>query len=141
MNNQKSDFAINNPVVTGTIKWPTIKNRRLTLFDLMDQLKEGLPPHFVANWYHLTVQEMDEVMRFLKDHEVEIEEAYAEANVYADEQRQYWTERNRHLTERDISQFPPPPDADPRIFAAWEKLVAMKQAMAQSKNGQHENPS
>ena len=46
MNQQESDAAINNPVVTGTIKWPTIKNRRLTLFDLMDQLKEGLPPHF-----------------------------------------------------------------------------------------------
>jgi len=139
MNEQQSDAPINNPVVTGTIKWPTIKNTRLTLFDLTNQLKEGLPPHFVANWYHLTTAEMDEIMRFLKEHEVEIEQAYAEANAYAEEQRRYWTERNRHLFERDISKFPPPPGSDPRIFAAWEKLVAIRQAEAQAKNGQNEN--
>lgn len=133
MNQQESDAAIINPVVTGTIKWPTIKNRRLTLFDLMDQLKEGLPPHFVANWYRLTSAEMEEVLRFLKEHETEIEQAYAEANAYAEEQRQYWTARNRSLTERDISQFPPPPDSDPRLFAAWEKLVAIRQAANERK--------
>lgn len=139
MNQQQSDAPINNPVVTGSIKWPTIKNRRLTLFDLMDQLKEGLPPHFVANWYHLTAAEMDEALRFLQEHAAEIEQAYAEANTHAEEQRQYWTERNRRLLERDISQFPPPPGSDPRLFAAWEKLVAIRQAEARAKNGQHEN--
>ena len=126
--NQDTNAAINNPVVTGTIKWPTIKNRRLTLFDLMDQLKEGLPPHFVANWYRLTEEEMDEILRFLKAHEAELEQAYAEANAYAEEQRKYRTERNRHLTERDISQFPPPPGSAPGTFAAWEKLVAIRQS-------------
>ena len=139
MNQLNSDFPINNAVVTGTIKWPTIKNKRLTLFDLMDQLKQGLSPHFVADWYQLTGEEMNEVLRFLKEHEAEIEQSYAEANAYADEQRKFWTEQNRHLTERDISQFPPPPDSSPQTFAAWEKLVAMKQAMTQSNNGKHEN--
>ena len=133
MNQQKTDTPINNPVVTGTIEWPTIKNRRLTLFDLMDKLKEGLPPHYVGQWYRLTDAEMEEAMRFLKEHEAEVEQAYAEANARAEEQRQYWTERNRHLTERDISQFPPS-SSDPGIIAAWKKLVAARQAL----NGDNE---
>lgn len=140
MNQQHADAPINNPIVTGTIKWPTIKNTRLTLFDLMDQLKEGLPPHYVANWYHLSTAEMDEVMRFLAEHAAELEQAYAEANAYAEEQRRYWTERNLPLLERDISQSPPPPGSDPRIFAAWEKLVAIRHAEARKKNGRNENP-
>ncbi|MGH9847790.1 MAG: DUF433 domain-containing protein [Blastocatellia bacterium] len=140
MNQHQLDTPINNPVVTGTIQWPTIKNTRLTLFDLMDQLKQGLPPHYVANWYHLSAAEMDEVMRFLAEHTAELEQSYAEANAYAEEQRQYWTERNQHLLERDISQSPPPPGSDPRIFAAWEKLVALKRANARNKNRANENP-
>jgi uncharacterized protein (DUF433 family) len=129
MNQQQSDAPINNPVVTGTIQWPTIKNTRLTLFDLMDQLKEGLPPHYVANWYHLSAAEMDEVMRFIAEHTAELEQAYAEANAYAEEQRRSWIERNQSLLERDISQFP-----------AWEKLVALRRADARNKNGANENP-
>src|SRR2546428_4271846 len=139
MNRQQSNAPINNPVVTGTIEWPTIKNTRLTLFDLMDQLKEGLPPHFVANWYHLTTAEMDEVMRFLKEHEAEIERAYAEANAYAEEQRRYWTERNLPFLEGVICKTPPPPGSDPRIFSAWKKPVSIKRAEAQSKDGHYVN--
>lgn len=140
MNQQQLDAPINNPIVTGTMQWPTIKNTRLTLFDLMDQLKQGLPPQDVANWYHLRAAEMNEVMRFLAEHAAELEQAYAEANAYAEEQRRYWTERNRHLLERDISQFPPPPGSDPRLFAAWEKLVALKRADARNRNGANEDP-
>jgi len=140
MNQQELDIQIDNPVVTGTIQWPTIKNTRLTLFDLMDQLKQGLPPHYVANWYQLSDAEMDEVMRFLAEHADEIEQAYADANAYAEEQRRYWTERNRPLLERDISQFPPPPGSDPRILAAWERLAARRASDMGKTNGRNENP-
>jgi hypothetical protein len=79
-------------------------------------------------------------MRFIAEHTAELEQAYAEANAYAEEQRRSWIERNQSLLERDISQFPPPPGSDPRIFAAWEKLVALRRADARNKNGANENP-
>src|SRR5215510_3437455 len=63
MSQQYTDNVHNSPVVTGTIEWPTIKNTRVTLFDLMDHLKQGLPLYFAAHWYHLTSEEMDEVMQ------------------------------------------------------------------------------
>jgi uncharacterized protein (DUF433 family) len=140
MEQPSANTTNNHSVVTGTLEWPTIKNTRLTLFDLMDQLKQGLPPHYVADWHQLSRAEMDEVMRFLAEHSVAIEAAYAAANAAAEEQRRYWTERNRSLLERDISQFPPPPGSDPRRVAAWEKLVAHKAAQARQQNGHHENP-
>jgi hypothetical protein len=46
---QHTDSVHTSPIITGTIEWPTIKNTRMTLFDLMDHLKQGLPPYFVAH--------------------------------------------------------------------------------------------
>ncbi len=114
MGQQPADIVHNSPIVTGTIEWPTIKNTRVTLFDLMDHLKQGLPPHFVALWYHLTPEEMDEVMQFLKAHKTEIERSYAAANARAAAQRRYWEAWNRHVLTNDVSQFPLPSHADAR---------------------------
>jgi hypothetical protein len=69
--------------------------------------KQGLPPQFVAHWYHLTTEEMDDAMHFLKEHETEIEQSYAAANARAAEQRRYWEEKNRQVLARDLSQLPP----------------------------------
>src|SRR5262252_2724536 len=97
MKPQGTDRATNHTVVTGTMAWPTIKNTRVTLFDLMDHLKQGLPPQFVAYWYQLTAEEMDEVMHFLTAHEAAIAQAYAAANTRAAEARRYWEARNREV--------------------------------------------
>ena len=103
-----------------------VKNTRVTLFDLMDHLKQGLPPHFVAHWYHLTSEEMDEVMQFLKAHEAEIERSYAAANARAAAQRRYWEARNRHVLTRDVSQLPLPSHADARWLALRDTLLAAR---------------
>ena len=126
MGQQPADIVHNSPIVTGTIEWPTIKNTRVTLFDLMDHLKQGLPPHFVALWYHLTPEEMDEVMQFLKAHETEIERAYAAANARAAAQRRYWEARNRHVLTSDVSQFPPPSHANAHWWALRDTLLAAR---------------
>jgi uncharacterized protein (DUF433 family) len=139
MSQQREDIAKNHPVVTGTMAWPTIKNTRLTLFDLMDHLKQGLPPQFVAHWYQLSAEEMDEVMHFLKEHETEIERSYAVANARAAEQRRYWEEKNRHVLARDLSQLPPPPDADARWFTLRDKLIAARKKLAVQPTGTDED--
>src|SRR5215467_15397930 len=104
MKPQGTDIATNHAVVTGTMAWPTIKNTRVTLFDLMDHLKQGLPSHFVAYWYHLTSEEMNEVRQFLKAHATDMERSYTAANARAAAQRRYWEARNRHVLTSDGSQ-------------------------------------
>ena len=137
MSQQRTDLT-NNPVVTGTIDWPTIKNTRVTFFDLMDHLKQGLPPQFVAHWYCLTAEEMDAVMHFLTKHETEIERSYAAANTRAAAQHHYWEEKNRHLLARDLNQLPPPPDADARWFTLRDKLLAARKKLAEKPYGTDE---
>ena len=126
MNQQHTDSVHNSLIVTGTIEWPTIKNTRVTLFDLMDHLKQGLPPHFVAHWYHLTSEEMDEVVQFLKAHEAEIERSYAAANARAAAQRYYWEARNRYVLTSDVSQLPLPPHADAPWLTLRDTLLAAR---------------
>jgi hypothetical protein len=128
------------PIVTGTIEWPTINNTQLTLFDLMDHLKQGLPPHFLAHWYHLTSEEMDEVMQFLKAHEAEIERSYAAANACAAAQRRYWEDRNRHGLTSDVSQLPLPSHADTRWLALRDALPAAREKYVEQPNGAHVDP-
>jgi len=140
MSQQHTDSVHNSPIVTGTIEWPTIKNTRVTLFDLMDHLKQGLPPHFVAHWYHLTSEEMDEVMQFLKTHEAEIERAYAAANARAAAQRRYWEARNRRVLTHDVSQLPLPSHANARWLALRDRLLAARKKCVEQPNGTHADP-
>jgi hypothetical protein len=140
MSQQHTDSVHTSPIVTGTIEWPTIKNTRVTLFDLMDHLKEGLPPHFVAHWYHLTSEEMDEVMQFLKAHEAEIERSYAAANARAAAQRRYWEARNCHVLTSDMSQLPLPSHADVRWLALRDALLAAREKCIEWPNGTHAAP-
>jgi uncharacterized protein (DUF433 family) len=140
MGQQHTDVTNSRHVVTGTIDWPTIKNTRVTLFDLMDHFKQGLPPQVVAQWYNLTPAEMDAVMQFLKEHEVEIERSYAAANARAAAQRHYWEAKNRDVLARDFHQFPPPPNADARWFALRDKLIAARKKLTEQPNGTHADP-
>jgi hypothetical protein len=131
MDQQGIDITNKHQVVTGILAWPTIKHTRLTLFDLMDHLKQGLPPHFVAHWYGLTIEEMDDVMHFLKIHETAIEQAYAAANARAAEERQYWEEKNRGVLTKNLSQLSPPPEVNGHWLALREKLVAASKKLSE----------
>jgi hypothetical protein len=137
---QHADITNGRHVVTGTLAWPTINNTRLTLFDLMDHLKQAVPPHLVAQWYNLSRAEMDTVMQFLKEHEAAIEQSYAAANVRAATQRHYWETKNRDVLARDVSQLPPPPHADARWFALRDKFIAAKQKLIEQLDRVYADP-
>ena len=137
MSQQHTDSVHNSPIVTGTSAWPTIKNTRVPLFDLMDHLKQGLPPHFVTHWYRLASEEMDEVMQFLKAHEAEIERSYIAANARAAAQRCYWEARNRHVLTSDVSQLPLPSHADACWLALRDRLLAARKTCVEQPNGTH----
>src|SRR5262249_33732086 len=124
----------------GTIEWSSIKNTRVTLFDLIDHLKQGLPPHFVAYWYHLTSEEMDEVMQFLQAHEAEIERSYAAAKARATAQRRYWEARNRQVRTSNVSQLPPPSHADARWLALHDRLLTARKKCVEQSNSTQADP-
>lgn len=55
-----------NGIIVQTPRGPSIKGTRLTIYYLMEYLKDGWTPKHTAQWFDLTPEEMDEVMVYLK---------------------------------------------------------------------------
>jgi uncharacterized protein (DUF433 family) len=111
-----------NGIIVQTPRGPSIKGTRLTIYHLMEYLKDGWTPKHTAQWFDLTPEEMDEVMAYLKANEAKLEEKYAEVMRRAEEERIYWTERNKDRD--DHSQAKPP--ANCKIAIGRARLAALK---------------
>jgi len=103
-----------------------IAGTRITLYDIMDYLKENWPPKLIRDWLNLTDNQMADVMAYIEEHRDEVEAEYQQVLTYADEVRAYWEERNRERFAR-IATLPPPPGKE----ALWEKLQEKKAKLAQ----------
>jgi uncharacterized protein (DUF433 family) len=124
-----------NKVVVQTSRGPSIKGTRLTIYSLMEYLKDGWTPKHTAQWFNLTPEEMDEVLAYLKENEAEVEADYAEVMAEAEAQRIYWTERNKD--REDHSNAPPPANA--KIAIARARLAAIKQQRQRQEQEQCES--
>jgi len=89
----------------------------------MDYVKEGWPASLIRDWLNLTDQQMDDVVRYITDHQGELEAEYQQVLQEADEIRTYWEERNRERLAQ-IAAIPPKPEH----AALWAKLQAQKAA-------------
>lgn len=112
-----------NGIIVQTRRGPSIKGTRLTIYSLMEYLKDGWTPKHTAQWFNLTPEEMDEVMAYLKANEARLEEQYAEVMRQAEERERYWRERNK---ERDDHSRAKPP-ANYKIAIGRARLAALKQ--------------
>lgn len=112
-----------NGIIVQTGRGPSIKGTRLTIYSLMEYLKDGWTPKHTAQWFNLSPAEMDEVMAYLKANETEVEAEYAEVMRKAEEQERYWRERNK---DRDDHSNARPP-ANYRIAIGRARLAALKQ--------------
>jgi uncharacterized protein (DUF433 family) len=118
-----------NGIIVQTGRGPSIKGTRLTIYSLMEYLKDGWTPKHTAQWFNLTPEEMEEVMAYLKANEEELEKQYAEVMRKAEEQERYWRERNK-----DRDKLPAKPPSDYRIAIARARLAAIKQERERCKS-------
>jgi uncharacterized protein (DUF433 family) len=114
-----------NAVVIETGRGPTIAGTRISLYDVMDYLKDDWHPKHIAIWLRLTPEQIDGALAYLKEHEAEMEERYAAMLQRAEEERRYWEERNK---ERE--NWPVGPPANYKIAIARARLAAIKQERA-----------
>ena len=84
-----------NPTVQQTANGLTIKGTRLTLYSILDEMKEDNSLKNIRDIYELTDQEMLDILDYIHLHRREVEEKYQEARRSAEENRKYWEERNR----------------------------------------------
>jgi uncharacterized protein (DUF433 family) len=99
----------------------TISGTRITVYDVMDHLAVGRPPHLILNWLPLTEEQLDVALLYIKKNHAEVDAEYQETLKTAQEIRHYWQERNQERFAR-IAAAP----AKPGREKLWEKLQAQK---------------
>jgi uncharacterized protein (DUF433 family) len=113
--------ATPSPTVVRTERGLTVAGTRITLYDVMDYLKEDWPPKLIRDWLNLTDEQIAGVTQYIAEHREEVETEYEQVLREAEEIRTYWEERNRDRLAA-IAALPPNP-----------KLVAMRAKLAERK--------
>ena len=89
-----------NLTIVRTERGLTVKGTRLTLYAIMDEIKENNSLKNIRDIYELTDEEMLDILDYIHLHRAEVEAEYQDVLRSSEESRRYWEERNReHLNE------------------------------------------
>lgn len=83
------------PTVVRTNRGLSIAGTRITLYQIMDYVRDNEPPEVIRDDFRLTARQTADVMDYIRTHYDEVEEEYRKILRQADEIRQYWSERNK----------------------------------------------
>ena len=105
-----------------------INGTRITLYDIMDYVKNEWAPERIQKWFKLTDQQIADVMDHIQNNRAAVEEEYQQVLKHAEEIRQYWEERNRELFAK-IAAKPPPPGKEEirKKLQAWKARLEQEQ--------------
>ncbi len=101
-----------------------VAGTRVTLYLIMDHLKEGWPPHLLRDQLLLSEEQMDQVMDYIGSHREEFEAEYQEVVCKCAERERFWREREEERRQRVKPRQPR--DAREAIIAA--RLEALRKA-------------
>ena len=73
----------------------TIAGTRITLYDVMDYLTADYPAKLIREKLCLTDAQVDAALSYIEARQAEVEAEYQEVLQIAEDNRQYWEERNR----------------------------------------------
>jgi uncharacterized protein (DUF433 family) len=96
--------ARENRTVVRTERGLTIKGTRLTLYSIMDEIKEGNSLKNIRDIYELTDEEMLDILDYIHLNKEDVEKEYQEVLRSAEENRKYWEDRNRDLIAKTYRQ-------------------------------------
>jgi uncharacterized protein (DUF433 family) len=103
--------------VVRTDRGLTIAGTRITLYSIMDCLKEDWPPKLIKDLYDLTEQQIAGVLAYIEAHREEVEAEYQIVLQKSEENRRYWTEYNLEHLE-SVAAMPHKPEHE----ELWKKL-------------------
>jgi uncharacterized protein (DUF433 family) len=87
-------FASNNHIVQ-TSRGLSVAGTRITLYDILDYVHDGWPPHLIAAWLNLSPDQIRAALAYIEAHRAEVEAQYQQVLRQAEENRAYWESRNR----------------------------------------------
>jgi uncharacterized protein (DUF433 family) len=83
------------PTVVRTERGLSISGTRITLYQVMDYVKEGWPTKLIRDRLQLTDEQISDVMKYIDTHRADVESEYQVVLKTAEENRQYWEQQNR----------------------------------------------
>jgi uncharacterized protein (DUF433 family) len=120
-------IGTNSNIIVRTERGLTIAGTRITLYTILDHLKDEWPPHLIQDWFNLTARQIQGVLDYIEAHQEEVEAEYQQVVKEAEETERYWREYNREHFAR-VASLPPKPGQE-EIRA---KLKARKLKWTQS---------
>ncbi|MBI5964445.1 MAG: DUF433 domain-containing protein [Chloroflexi bacterium] len=93
-----------NHTVVRTEQGLTVKGTRLTLYYIMDSIKENNSLKNIRDIYELTDEEMLDILDYIHLHKEEVEKEYQEVLQSAERNRKYWEEHNREVMKKTYQQ-------------------------------------
>jgi hypothetical protein len=115
-----------------------VKGSRMTLYFIMDFLKDGWPPHLLRDQLLLTEEQMQNVVDYIDANREAFEAEYEEVLRQAKEEEQYWRARQEALQKRLAERPGPPPNLSPEQAVAWARLSALRKQRELEKGEEEE---
>ena len=105
----------------------TIAGTRITLYDVMDYLTADYPAKLIREKLCLTEAQVHSALSYIEAYPAEVEDEYQQVLRLAEDNRQYWEERNREHFAR-LAAIPPKPgqEAIRTKLQAWKDRLESK---------------
>ena len=84
-----SEITTSEPTVIRNSRGLSISGTRVTLYHIMDYLKDDWPPKLIGHWLNLTPKQINGAIDYIETHRAEVEMEYQQVLQYAEEERQY----------------------------------------------------
>jgi uncharacterized protein (DUF433 family) len=95
-------------VIIRTERGLTVAGTRITVYDIMDYLKQEYPRKYIRDIYDFTDEQVDAILAYIEANREAVEEEYQEMLRMAEEIRQYWEEKNRDRLAKIAASLPTP---------------------------------
>lgn len=86
----------------------SVSGTRITLYAIMDFIKDGWASHLIRDWFGLTDRQISDVMKYIDTYREQVEAEYKLVLKQAEEDEKYWREHNREHFVKAAS-LPPKP--------------------------------
>jgi uncharacterized protein (DUF433 family) len=96
------------PEIVRTERGLAISETRITLYDVMDYFTAGYPAKLIREKLCLTDAQTSAALSYIEAHQAEVESEYQQVLQIAEDNRQYWQERNQEHFAR-LAAIPPKP--------------------------------
>lgn len=93
-----------NRTIVRTTRGLSVKGSRLTLYSIMDAIRENNSLKNVRDLYELTDDEMLDVLDYIHLHKQEVEREYRDVLKSAEENQKYWDEKNKEQLKKAYQQ-------------------------------------